>query len=51
MKTEGHIKCLIVDLKKNEFEIEEDIKEYELHSDVAKYFPQLCKNYLKAMEE
>lgn len=48
---EHHIKSLVDDLIKNKFEIIEDIEEYELHSDVAKYFPNLCKKHLKNMEE
>lgn len=48
---EHHIKNLIDDLIKNNFEILEDIEEYEQHSDVAKYFPNLCKKHLKIMEE
>lgn len=35
-----HIYNLVEDLNINDYYLEEDIKDYELHSDVAKYFPK-----------
>lgn len=47
----SHIEKLINDLKKNNFNVIEDIENYTAHSDVSKFFPNLCKKYLKNMEE
>ncbi len=39
-----HIYNLVEDLKTNNYYLEEDIKDYELHSDVAKFFPTYINN-------
>jgi hypothetical protein len=41
-----HIVYLLNDLKEAKFDVEVDVEDYIEHWDVAKYFPQICKNQL-----
>lgn len=46
---EDHVKWLLVDLKRRNVILDEDISDYRIHGDVSKYYPSYLKKVLDSI--